>query len=49
LAALRDDCCFSESFGQTFIGYYLTIKQAELARYHAEIMEWEQKEYFELF
>ena len=49
LAALRDDRCFAEGFGQTFIDYYLTIKQAELARYHAEVTEWEQKEYFELF
>jgi glutamine synthetase len=49
LAALRDDRCFAEAFGQQFIDYYITIKQAELARYHAEITEWEQKEYFELF
>jgi glutamine synthetase len=49
LAALRDDRCFAEAFGQQFIDYYITIKQAELARYHAEVTEWEQKEYFELF
>ncbi len=27
----------------------LRIKQAEIARYQAEVTEWEQKEYFELF
>ena len=49
LAALREDRCFAEGFGQQFVDYYLTIKQAELARYHAEVSDWEQKEYFELF
>jgi glutamine synthetase len=49
LAALREDRCFADGFGQQFIDYYLTIKQAELARYQAEVSEWEQKEYFELF
>src|SRR5689334_16846826 len=36
LAALREDSCFADAFGQQFIDYYLTIKQGELARYHAE-------------
>ena len=49
LAALADDHCFAESFGQEFVDYYITIKRAELARYHGEVTEWEQKEYFELF
>jgi glutamine synthetase len=49
LAALAKDRCFAEGFGQDFVDYYLTIKRAELARYHAEVTEWEQKEYFELF
>jgi glutamine synthetase len=49
LAALAEDRSFAEGFGQDFIDYYLTIKRAELARYHAEVTEWEQKEYFELF
>ena len=49
LAALRADACFAEGFGKTFIDYYLRIKEAELARYHAEVTEWEQREYFELF
>ncbi len=49
LAALRDDACLTEGFGQSFVDYYLRIKQAELARYQSEVTDWEQKEYFELF
>ncbi len=45
----REDRCFAEGFGKAFVDYYLTIKQAEIARYQAEVTEWEQKEYFDLF
>ena len=49
LAALRADQCLADGFGKGFIDYYLTIKQAEIARYNSEVTEWEQREYFELF
>jgi glutamine synthetase len=49
LTALRHDACFAEAFGQSFIDYYLRIKEFEIARCQAEVTEWEQKEYFELF
>ena len=49
LAALRADACLAAGFGQDFIAYYLRIKEAELARYRAEVTDWEQREYFELF
>ena len=49
LAALRADACLAEGFGKNFIDYYLRIKEAEIARYNAEVTEWEQREYFELF
>ena len=49
LRALRDDACLADGFGRTFIDYYLRIKEAEIARYNAEVTEWEQREYFELF
>jgi glutamine synthetase len=49
LTALRQDACFADGFGQGFIDYYLRIKQFEIARYEAEVTEWEQREYFELF
>ena len=34
---------------RSLIDRHLRIKEAELARYHAEVTEWEQREYFELF
>jgi len=49
LRALRNDTCLADGFGASFIDYYLRIKEAELARYQAEVTEWEQREYFELF
>jgi glutamine synthetase len=49
LSALRHDACFAQGFGQSFIDYYLRIKQFEIDRYQAEVTDWEQKEYFELF
>ena len=49
LVALRQDQCFADAFGRDFVDYYLRIKQFELARWHAEVTEWEQQEYFELF
>jgi glutamine synthetase len=49
LRALRNDTCLADGFGRSFIDYYLRIKEAELARYQAEVSEWEQREYFELF
>jgi glutamine synthetase len=49
LAALREDACFREGFGDFFISYYTHIKEAELTRFHAEVSEWEQREYFEMF
>ena len=49
LAALREDQCLAHGFGRNFIDYFMRIKEAEIARYHSEVTEWEQKEYFELF
>jgi glutamine synthetase len=49
LAALREDGCLIDAFGKAFVDYFIRIKRGELARYHAEVSEWEQKEYFELF
>jgi glutamine synthetase len=49
IGALRRDSCLSDGFGQGFVDYYIRLKEAEIARYHAEVSEWEQREYFELF
>ena len=48
-AILRDDTFFRERMGTAFIDYLLAIKQAELARFDAEVTDWEQREYFEMF
>ena len=49
LAALRDDDCLRDGFGAGLRRLFLRIKEAEIARYQAEVTEWEQNEYFELF
>jgi glutamine synthetase len=49
VAALRGDAFFREALGPPFIDYLLTIKAAELARFEAEVTDWEQREYFEMF
>jgi len=49
LDALRTSACFRTGFGDGFVDYYLTIKQAEVDRFQLEVTEWEQREYFELY
>jgi glutamine synthetase len=60
LQALRADGCYRAGFGDTFIDYFLHIKDAEIARFRRdvadwkerdplEVTDWEQREYFELF
>ena len=49
LDALAEDTEFRESFGARFADYYIGIKRHELARFHAAVTDWEQREYFELF
>ena len=49
LSALRQDACFREGLGVDFIDYYARIKEAEIARFQAEVTDWEQREYFDLF
>ncbi|WP_338662996.1 glutamine synthetase family protein [Pararoseomonas sp. SCSIO 73927] len=38
-----------DAFGQGFIDWFLRLKRAEIARFEAEVSEWEQREYFEIF
>jgi len=47
--ALRDDRFFREALGGEFVDYYVHIKNAEIERFLAEVSEWEQREYFEMF
>jgi glutamine synthetase len=49
LAALGEDHCFRDGFGERFISYFRQIKDAELARFQLEVTDWEQREYFEMF
>ena len=55
LVALRASEVFRGAFGESFVGYYAHIKEAELAQFKAEaggdaeVTAWEQNEYFDLF
>jgi glutamine synthetase len=49
VAALRHDAFFRAALGDAFVDYLITIKEAEIARFNAEVTEWEQREYFEMF
>lgn len=47
--ALDDDPFFREALGPEFVDYYVHIKNAEIERFQAEVTDWEQREYFEMF
>ncbi|MEW6643100.1 MAG: glutamine synthetase family protein [Pseudomonadota bacterium] len=47
--ALQEDTFFRDAMGANFVDYYVHIKNAEIERFQAEITEWEQREYFEMF
>ena len=47
--ALHDDPFFRKELGADFVDYYVHIKNAEIERFQAEVSDWEQREYFEMF
>lgn len=47
--ALEEDSFFRDALGSAFVDYYVHIKKAEIERFQAEITDWEQREYFDLF
>jgi len=49
LEALRSDKVLRAGIGETFVDYYVRLKEAEVARYNLEVSDWEQREYFDLF
>ena len=49
VVALKEDTFFRTAMGAQFVDYYTHIKNAEIERFQAEITEWEQREYFEMF
>ena len=46
---MREDKVFRAGFGDFFVDYYLTLKQAEIDRFQSEVSDWEQREYFSTF
>lgn len=46
---LKGDFFFRDAFGAGFVDYYVHIKNAEIERFQAEVSDWEQREYFEMF
>ncbi|HVY32978.1 MAG TPA: glutamine synthetase family protein [Caulobacteraceae bacterium] len=49
LLALEADQTLVQAIGPGFVDYWTRIKRAELTRFHAEVTDWEQREYFDLF
>jgi glutamine synthetase len=49
VSALQEDPFFREAMGSELVDYYVHIKNAEIERFQAEVTEWEQREYFEMF
>jgi glutamine synthetase len=49
IEALRGDRFFRSRMGEPFIDYLLAIKEAEFARFNAEVTDWEHREYFEMY
>jgi glutamine synthetase len=47
--ALKDDPFFREALGAGFVDYLVRLKNAEIERFQAEVSDWEQREYFEMF
>jgi glutamine synthetase len=47
--ALDDDPFFRTALGSEFVDYYVHIKKAEIERFQAEVTDWEQREYFDLY
>ena len=48
VSVLRADTFFHSRFGDAFVDDLLAIKDAEIARFLAEVTDWEQREYFDL-
>ena len=49
VSALQDDPFFRDGLGAEFVDYYVHIKNAEIERFEADVSDWEQREYFEMF
>ncbi|HXP77953.1 MAG TPA: glutamine synthetase family protein [Stellaceae bacterium] len=47
--ALRHSAFYRRALSDAFVDYILTIKDAEIARFLAEVTDWEQREYFDVY
>ncbi len=49
VAELKGSTFFRDVLGDVFVDWFVTIKEAEIARFHAAVTDWEHREYFEIF
>lgn len=49
LAALKKDKAMQEMLGPEFMQLFVTVKEAELARFRSHVTDWERNEYLELY
>jgi len=49
VAALKQSDFFRGELGDLVVDWFVTIKEAEIARFLSEVTDWEQREYFEIF
>ena len=50
ITALHGSELFRKAFGDQFVDYYTTLKEAEVNRFLCDdVTDWEQREYFEMF
>ena len=49
VAELKQSTFFRDVLGDAFVDWFVTIKEAEIARFQAEVTDWEHREYFEIF
>ncbi len=49
IASLNADTEMRSLLGEDFVHLFTTVKQAELARFHAHVSDWERAEYMEVY
>jgi len=49
VAALGDDKFYRRAFGESFVNYYLALKNHEIGRFLTTVTDWEHTEYFEIY
>ncbi|WP_420347866.1 glutamine synthetase family protein [Pelagibius sp.] len=49
LAALKKDKAMQDMLGKDFMKLFVTVKEAELARFRSHVTDWERNEYLELY